>query len=268
MSAKTIVVEEIEDAALIAAEHGIADWESVYEAKENEELRKLRPNPHLLQKGDKLVIPDVAPKPLPLETGKVNRFVLQRPKLPLQLWLRDDDGRPYAKVKYEVWVNGARLGTGEERTREDGLVFKMVPLVRELELRVWYPQPKPAPDKDDDEIEQGDPEESGVSPWDESDAEPLKPEELVEGEPEIVTIQLGELGFALSVDGVLERLRNLGYDCGEDEGPEEDGTTAAIRQFQSDHGLQPSGKIDWKKPDQDPTLVKLNAIFAEQPAKK
>jgi N-acetylmuramoyl-L-alanine amidase len=54
--------------------------------------------------------------------------------------------------------------------------------------------------------------------------------------------------------GLQSRLRNLGYDPGPSDGQPGPRTLAALREFQTDHGLEPTGELD------DDTLAKLHKV--------
>ncbi|MEE8416049.1 MAG: peptidoglycan-binding domain-containing protein [Desulfobacterales bacterium] len=219
-------VEANEDLMNILAEYGIKDWKQVYEHEKNAELRKKRPNPHILYKGDKLFIPELPAKEFVCETNKLHTFTLYPPQTLLHMYLKDDDGEPYGDIKFEIWIEGEQYdptGKGKElKTRKDGLIFYMVPVTNVIELRVWFPKDE---DEDEDEDEQA---------------------ELSE-EPEYETIKLfqGHIDPIDTVEGVQDRLFNLGYDCGDDpHGELKEGTEAALRQFQVDCGLVPTKMID------------------------
>lgn len=57
-------------------------------------------------------------------------------------------------------------------------------------------------------------------------------------------LEIGHLDPATEVSGVQARLNNLGHPCGEVDGVVGARTRAALRQFQSRHGLKPTGAID------------------------
>ena len=57
-------------------------------------------------------------------------------------------------------------------------------------------------------------------------------------------LALGHLDPFTEVSGVQERLNNLGHRCGDVDGVVGARTRAALRQFQSRHGLKPTGAID------------------------
>jgi N-acetylmuramoyl-L-alanine amidase len=66
---------------------------------------------------------------------------------------------------------------------------------------------------------------------------------LVVGKEEHV-LKIGHLDPLDSVSGVQARLRNLGYDCGGEDGEVGELTARALRAFQQATGLPPTGKID------------------------
>jgi hypothetical protein len=253
-------VAEDEDITHITAEYGIKDWQRVWNDSKNEDLRNTRPNPHVLYKGDQIWIPTFTPKTFEAQTGQVHVFVLYPPKVPFNEFLLTDEGRPWGGVRYEIWINGAKYGKGG-RTREDGLVFEMIPVVKELELRVWYPVPKAAL-PDDDEIETS-AVEGARDPWSEPAETPLPEDEMEVREEAFETfrIQLGHFDPAHTPEGVRDRLVNLGYDCTGETGPIGPKGAAAIKEFQRDYGIHPTGKIDFGEGSQDETFLELLRVY-------
>ena len=57
-------------------------------------------------------------------------------------------------------------------------------------------------------------------------------------------LKIGHLDPVTEVSGVQQRLTNLGHACGDIDGVAGGHTRAALRQFQSHHGLKPTGAID------------------------
>ncbi|MBF0235709.1 MAG: LysM peptidoglycan-binding domain-containing protein [Desulfamplus sp.] len=51
------VVKKGESISAIAQQYGISDWKKLYNAASNQRLRILRPNPNIIQPGDKIFIP-------------------------------------------------------------------------------------------------------------------------------------------------------------------------------------------------------------------
>ncbi|HEY1219478.1 MAG TPA: peptidoglycan-binding domain-containing protein [Bryobacteraceae bacterium] len=69
---------------------------------------------------------------------------------------------------------------------------------------------------------------------------------IVKGEEaeEVYELRLGSLDPIESVTGVQARLNNLGYYCGQVDGIAGQLTRAAVREFQADHNLSATGKIN------------------------
>jgi hypothetical protein len=82
----THVVKKGESIASIAQAYGFADWKTVYDAPANASFRKLRPNPHLIQVGDNITIPDKSEKRQQVSLGANHRFKLVPPaSLPVEV---------------------------------------------------------------------------------------------------------------------------------------------------------------------------------------
>lgn len=219
-------VQPNEDVQIIAADHGIADWKAVWEHPQNADLRSKRPDPHVLYKGDQVWIPALPPKEFEVATNQEHRFVLYEPKTLLHLVLNDSEGNPEPGVRYEIWINDERYDPpgheDELRTREDGLIHHMVPVTRSIELRIFDHT------RDEDEEHEEEQEEKAGRP-----------------RYDTITVMPGHLDPIDTVEGVQDRLNNLGYGFGDDEpGTEGPGTEAALREFQADYGLVPTGVMD------------------------
>ena len=113
------ITEEGEDIAWIAQKYGRRNWKAIYEHDDNKALRQKRPNPHVLQKGDEVVIPPIEPKVHDVETGGDYTFTLPLVKLRLRLYLQDHLGIPYNNKKYRVTIGDDQY---ESQTDDDGLV--------------------------------------------------------------------------------------------------------------------------------------------------
>lgn len=206
-----------EDVAIIAVEYGIKDWKIIYYHQKNDELRDKRPNPNILYKGDKVWVPEILePKEFKAETDKSYKFIMYPPKTLIHIVLQDDFGNTFEDVRYEIWIEGKKYNPfNYERnlkTREDGLIHHMVPLAKEIEMRIWF-------EDNDDEGE----EEKYHS----------------------IIILPGHLDPVDTIEGIQDRLINLGFDCENDPpGKLEDATHDALKSFQAKYALSPTGEID------------------------
>lgn len=70
--------------------------------------------------------------------------------------------------------------------------------------------------------------------------------ELKIGDSEVIDLEIGHLDPIVTIEGIQERLNNLGFNCGEPSGKLDDRTSAAIRGFQQEYGLEVTGKPDKK----------------------
>lgn len=79
--------------------------EDLWQHEENEALRKLRGDPHVLQAGDEVFIPDLRVKRVPAATGAVHRFRRRGVPAQFRLILREG-GEPRSGVDYKLVVGG------------------------------------------------------------------------------------------------------------------------------------------------------------------
>jgi hypothetical protein len=135
----THIVRQGECFSRIARRYGFADYKKLYEHPDNADLRKKRPNPNLLFPGDKIVIPDPAPKTASLSHGRFHRFILKAPKRHLRLALKDDAGEPLAGKAYTLILDHEELqGTTDgDGFLEEELPFNVSRVELECEGRAW-----------------------------------------------------------------------------------------------------------------------------------
>ncbi len=185
----TYIAEDNDDMLLIALKHGFRNWKNLYDLPENEKLRKKRPDPFSLYKGDEVIIPDKVPQKFTCETDKKHTFILPTPKLSISLYLEDGDQEPYVKIKCEIWIDNEKNNKDDLRTDDKGLLSTEVPAihkeknVREVELRVWK-------DKEKEDDQQA---------------------------FETYTLQIGHLDPIDTIEGIQDRLDNLGFNCGDED---------------------------------------------------
>lgn len=143
------IVQQGECLAKIALKYGFTQWQTIYNAPENESLRYKRPNPNVLYAGDKIFIPEKATKQDACQTDKRHRFQLKSNKWKLRLEIRDEIGKPLEDVPYELYI-GKNLMT-KEHTGKNGLIeenvdaavssVKLKILGDEIELRIGHLDP-------------------------------------------------------------------------------------------------------------------------------
>jgi N-acetylmuramoyl-L-alanine amidase len=184
-----------EHLAEIAKRNGFEDPQTIYDHPENSRLREKRPDPHLLRAGDRVFIPDKAPRSDSAPTAKVNPFSKKAPHVRLRVMLKDGQGNPLASTKGILTVGEIRIPVTTDKT---GVFEEPLPVeTKEASLaiqglgRSWLLQIGAL-----DPVKDGD---GGVVP-----------------------------------SGVKARLNNLGYNAGPVEGDFDDRAAAAIRAFQRD----------------------------------
>ena len=106
---RTHVVQQGEHLSGIAASYGFDDYMIVWNRPENADLRSQRLDPHVLQSGDAVFIPERKDSPVSKATGTKHAFVIRRSPLKLRLKLLDVDGTAIAGA--EVTVADAALTT-------------------------------------------------------------------------------------------------------------------------------------------------------------
>jgi hypothetical protein len=183
--------------ATIAEAHGLFPA-TIWEHPDNEELRRVRRDGHVLLAGDMLAIPDRTPRRAKCATDA--RHVFRRKAVPTPLHLRMlVHGEPLAQVPYRL-IFGEREERGQ--TGADGSVHAWLPRdAREASLFVE-----------------------------------------VDGVEHERIIALGGLDPINTPTGLAQRLVNLRYlDPDESDSRE---LRRAIKSFQLDAGVSPSGELD------------------------
>src|SRR5438552_3502450 len=103
---KTVEAKKGDCVISIASAAGFADWHTVYDAPENAELRKKRPDPHILVAGDKVFVPDMKPMEITLKAGSTYLIKTKSLWALVELKLNDPSGNPYKGKKWELRVAG------------------------------------------------------------------------------------------------------------------------------------------------------------------
>jgi nucleoid-associated protein YgaU len=218
----------------IAAQHGFADWKTVWEA--NGDLKSKRKNPNLLFKGDKLNKGDVVKIPDPKagsdsgSTGSTLSFELVGQTLFLRMRILKDDFTALPNAEYELLIDGV-AAPFKGKTDGNGQIEAEIPRTTQagiLKLRVPFPLS----------------ESAGTSGAPAGGAQ--------QGEvPVVWNLQIGAANPILEkapdgpcISGVQQRLNNLGLNTGPIDGIKGPNTTAAIKAFQKLFGLSESGNAD------------------------
>jgi hypothetical protein len=205
VATKRHVVRQGECLASIARRHGASETMRVYQDPANAGLRKLRPNPHVLNPGDVVAVPQAKPKTVDCQTRQTHQFVVTLPKRKLRMELRDPFGEPLPNAPYRVVAGSLEL---EGKTDGGGVMEKEIPAdATEVELHAH----------------------GVVRHLFVAGLNPLK--ETEDGGLAGVQARLRNLGYDPGSPGSTSVQL----------GPE---TKAAIEAFQRDRGLAPTGEID------------------------
>jgi hypothetical protein len=200
---KTHTVQQGECLASIARRYGFADWRAIYQHADNEPLRKLRPNPHLLYPGDKVVVPGLKAKEASVAAGRTHEFKVKARKIFLRLDVLEGHEGEGTQARYELAVDGLReplQGDVGADGRIDVRIPADTPQAR-LTLR----------DAQTDEI------------------------------LEVIELRFGALDPVDTLSGVRQRLRRLGFVCAPGSQDMDPVTEAAVRAFQRRFELEEDG---------------------------
>jgi len=209
------VVKQGECLSSIARKYGFLSWRTIYDAPDNSDFRKKRPNPNVIYPGDKLAIPDppggdgfVAT----LGTGQTQQAVVEREPTLLRLKVLDHLGGKGEAAAYELEVEGLP-GLKEGDVGQSGEVEVAIPEFAR---------------------------KGRITLKSKSSGEVIK----------VFDLLIGDLDPVTTPSGLRERLRRLGYDPGPEPAPyqtekEDDEirpqVESALRAFQSHFGLQETG---------------------------
>ena len=136
-------VREGECLATIARMYGFRDWRTIYQAAENAEFRRKRPNPNVIFEGDEIQIPETNTREEQVVTDRRHKFVTRLNRWVFRVHMRDETGTAIENEPYELRITGHRIIHG--RTGDGGLIEAPVPDdVQEAtlvfcgeEFRVW-----------------------------------------------------------------------------------------------------------------------------------
>src|SRR6478752_10449956 len=210
-------------------------WEKIWNHPNNAELKQKRKDPNVLKAGDTIFIPDKEQKTVSVATGKAHKFVVKGSKTHLRLRIVIDEGPPPEPPPAPPPPSADRRNvSGEDPDPPKG-------------KREDKPRPGIAY-----VLELGDRVIKGTTDGDgyvncEIPANAQKGKLVIQpGTPHETEIELnlGHLDPIDEVSGVKQRLRNLCFDCGDDNDEETPDFAAAVRAFQTKHALTATGEVD------------------------
>jgi N-acetylmuramoyl-L-alanine amidase len=117
-----------EHVARIAQKYGFVDFNLIWNDPQNAELKKKRGNPHVLNPGDRLFVPEKQLKTENVATAASHTFRVKAPKLMLRLVVRDFDNEPVANTACELEIDGAKYGL---KTDAQGRIQQAIPATAE-----------------------------------------------------------------------------------------------------------------------------------------
>lgn len=199
----------------VARAHGFRTVRPLVEAPGNKALLKQRVNPATLAVGDVVTIPAFEPKAAQAGTERFTRFTVNESDFLLNLVLQDTERRPLAKRSFRLVLaefdRAGRLSVlppVEDVTSPKGEISQPItPFTTEGELVVRTTE---------------DPGSAPVAR---------------------VKLQIGVLEAANTIRGQQVRLNNMGYFAGFSE-RDLDQLRWAIEEFQADHGVPVTGRVD------------------------
>lgn len=240
------IVQQGECIETIAARHG-HDPHKLWDC--NAGLHETRKSRHVLAPGDEVDVKPVDRKTVQLPTEQIHRLRVQRPKARLVVRFFVDD-EPRAGEAYTLVYRGTEI-TGT--TDGDGVLDEPVPFdLDRATVRfapwgepppLWRPEPFAGVNDPNLVHEDGDPEAENAA---------LEAETSEEPSEDVYEFHLRHLDPSAEVSGAQGRLHGLGYSVGPIDGKLGPRTTDALRSFQADEGLEPTGELD------DATKAKLS----------
>jgi len=122
MSKKHTVLQG-ESVSMIAKRYGFPSWQSLYDHPDNQEIKKLRPDPDLIFPGDEIVIPDRIKAIFKAKLNEKQTFRSKAKKSVIKLKIGAIGGKIWADRKVELQVDGQII---EAKTDDQGIAqFKL-----------------------------------------------------------------------------------------------------------------------------------------------
>jgi N-acetylmuramoyl-L-alanine amidase len=230
------IVQQGECVSSIAEDYGFF-WQTIWNHPENSALKQARGEPNVLEPGDEVVIPDKTLKEQNCPSDQRHSF--RRKGTPAKLRLRlltpAPPPGPAQPTDAAAGSRDAMQVTGEDPEES---------------------QPQQQPDQPranvpyvldvDGILSRGTTDSDGQI---EIDIPPNAQRAQLIVEPgtdrqQIIPLHLGHLNPISSIEGVCQRLANLGFDCGSVESEENPDFQAALHAFQEKNGLEATGRLN------------------------
>lgn len=119
------VVQQGDHLSKIASDHGLRQWETIWNHPDNAALKQKRVNPNVLQPGDELEVPEREAREESCATGQRHRFQAKTQGLTLRVKALDFGRAPVADAEATLWIAG---DFEHLRTDADGMVERPLPL--------------------------------------------------------------------------------------------------------------------------------------------
>lgn len=196
-------------------------WETLWDDPGNAELRELRKDPNVLRAGDQVVIPPLRAKSE--EGAAESRHRFRRKGVPAMLRLRVMMEEVDDSEADEEAASGGSPSTSpppaEPRAHQEFVLDVDGTLIR------------------------------GTTDADGQLEVPIPPDArhgrlTIGPDNTVIDLTLGGLDPIDEITGVQGRLNNLGFHCGSPDGVLHAATRAALKHFQEQHGLDPTGEPD------------------------
>jgi hypothetical protein len=203
-------VKQGEHLARIALSYGFDQWQPVWNAAENADLRQSRSSPDVLMPGDSVYVPDLQTRTLSAATDKVHRFQMSIPPLGLKLVLLDrfNGGIETRPCSFDVGGDPQDMTTAGDGGVE-----------RKLTLR-----------------------QKSVEDGSVTFKQSVTVNEQAHDLPVTLQLKIGHLDPVTEADGQVKRLRNLGYyPCADDEF-DDFLFRGAVEEFQLENDLAVDGQ--------------------------
>jgi hypothetical protein len=201
---KTHIIKSGDCFASIAKLYGFHDADVIYQYSANAELKKSRPNLHILNPKDKVYIPEKKAKTISLAAETCTVFTIKGLLTELKLAIEDFDGNPLPDTDYLLDVAGIKY---EGTTDGTGMMTQKIDAIaKKATLTLFL-----------------DTDKKNSIFW---------------------SLALGGLTPHVETTGIQERLNNLGYYCANENGDIDSTTISAINAFKVNNGLANNAVID------------------------